>query len=222
MKSLLIFLFVGTYVLNINAQEFQRFSIEPDFHMKFSLGAQKRKTIDYQPGLTINIPEQSEYSGPVSGIGFCLNYHYSKKLTAGVGSGIDIVKFEKHPIAIDEYYDRITIPFFLKIGYQRELSNSWLLLSDVHSGYQFLDFRYGNTQEGFLYQESGGLMVNVNLGIGKQVGKYLPIVKLGYEFNQFSNEFSLGTLPGLELDYDDKVYYKTYYHLLKASLSIKI
>ena len=222
MKFLFVVFILSSFSVTINAQDFEKFSLEPDFHIKFSLGEQTRKTINYQPGITFNVPEQENYLSPVYGIGFKLNYSLNQKFSMGVGSGIDIVKFDMHPIISDEYYDRIMLPLLLKVRYQSALTGNWLLLSEVSTGYQFFDFRYGNTQEGFLYQESGGFIFGFDVGIGKKVGKYLPIFKVGYEFNQFASEFSLGTFPGFDLDYQDKVFYKSRYHLIETSLSIKI
>lgn len=64
--------------------------------------------------------------------------------------------------------------------------------------------------------------MNFNIGVGKKIDRFTPILKIGYELNQFTHENSLGWIGNSNLDYQDKIKYKTYYHLVKISLSIKI
>jgi len=97
------------------------------------------------------------------------------------------------------------------------------LLSDVKMGYQLSDYRYENTKYGFNFKESGGLLLGFDVGLGRNLVRYTPIIKIGYELIQFSHEDSLlGWVKSSGLSYFDKIYYKAYYNLLKVSLSVKM
>ena len=104
--------------------------------------------------------------------------------------------------------------------YQTDLNTKFVFISDLNAGYQYVNFKHGNTQNGYLFQESGGLLLNVDLGLGLKMTKFTPILKVGYELNQFNNKNSLGWIS--EYNYEDIIDYKTYYHLLKISLSLRI
>ena len=196
--------------------------IEADFTTMFSVGEPKSKTIDYKPGITASVPKISKFNNPVNGLNFNLIYKVNNHFALGIGSGISIVKFEKNPVIGNEYFDRVSVPFYLRLGYQRKNDSNWTFLSDLNSGYQYYDFRFGNTDEGFYFQETGGLLINLNVGIGKKIYRFTPILKIGYELNQFSHNDSLGWIENMDLTFDDRINYKSYYHLLKFSISVRL
>jgi hypothetical protein len=65
-------------------------------------------------------------------------------------------------------------------------------------------------------------MAAINIGIGRKFKKYSPFVKVGYEFSQFHHAYSLGWVPYDDVVYEDKVFYDTFYHLLKLGIGIKM
>ena len=95
MKTILILIILINAGFIANAQEIERLYFEPEFHSKLSLGESTRKIILYAPGFTINVPAHSKYFNPLYGVGFTINYNINAKFSAGIGSGIDIAKFEK-------------------------------------------------------------------------------------------------------------------------------
>lgn len=221
MKTLSIFTFFYLFRVAMPAQELNKFFIETELKAKFSVGETTSRTINIKPGFDVGVPKLSKHRNPVYGIGFNLNYNLNKHFSTGVGLGINISKFEHHPLVADEYYDKVMIPMYLRIRYQNQFCDNWFFLSDLNGGYQYVDHRFGYSGIGYDYSESGGLLIGFDIGIGKDLGKYTPIFKLGYELNQFSNEASLGWSDP-DFNYDDKVYFNTYYHLIKCSLSLKI
>jgi len=222
MKTISILALFCLISLVLSAQESNKFYIETGFLTKISVGKPTRNTINYKPGVNANVPEISKFRNPVFGVGFNVNYNFNDHFSSGVGVNINIEKFENHPVIAYEYYDKVLIPLYLRIRYQNEIKTNWFLLSDLYFGYQFSDFKYWNTVNGFYFQESGGLLLGFDIGFGGKLGRYKPIFKIGYELNQFSHEDSLGWIGAPDLSYFDKVYYKTYYHLAKISLSLKI
>lgn len=221
MKAIILLIFIFASV-SAYSQNSQKFYFETDISSKISVGEITRKTFFYTPGLSINVPVSSRFYNPVYGLGLSLNYNLSSRFSLGIGSGINITKFDKHPVISDEYYDRVTFPLLASLSYTKDLHRNWFLLSRLKSGYQFADFRFVNTEEGFTFQETGGLISSFDVGLGRQFGQYTPHFTLGYEFNQFSHEDSLGWISDPDITYDDKVFYKTHYHLLKIAMNIKM
>lgn len=219
-KSIILFILIVCSP-SLNAQIFDKIFIEGDAVTKFSVGKETRDSFKYRDNITIDVPNKSKFDSPVVGLNFSLNYKFNEKFSTGLGSGINIIKNQKHPIVSNEYYDKILFPLFVKFRYQKQFFENWVFLIDLNGGYQLSDFRYGNSNEGFDFQMKGGFLANIDLGIGKDLGKYTPILKLGYEINQFRHEDSLGWIDD-SLQYNDKIEYKTYYHLIKLSLSIQI
>ncbi len=221
LKTIFLFSITCFFTNSINGQIFDKISLEGDAVTKFSIGNESREVIQYRDNLSVNVPKNSKFDNLVYGINLSLNYKLNNSFSTGIGSGINVVEAESHPVIGSEYYSKVLLPFYLRFRYQMDIAENWKILSDLNAGYQYTDFRYGNSEEGFDFQEKGGLLANVDLGIGRTIGKYTSFFKLGYEINQFQHEDSLGWLNDT-LDYDDKVEYKTYYHLLKLSLTIQL
>lgn len=208
--------------LSTSAQFLDKIYLEPEYVIKFSVGEATNRSFVYNNTLQVNVPERSRFNYPVQGLNLTIGYALSDRFSVGVGSGIHVAKFENHPLIGSEYFDSVFLPLYLRLRYQKDFSNQWMLLTDLDGGYQFYHVLWGNREEGFLFEGQGGLLLNLNVGIGKEINRFTPILKIGYELNQFSNEASLGMFPSLELDYNDKVFYKSYYHLIRVSLSIQI
>lgn len=221
MKSTyLIFTLLILLITNTSkAQDLNKINIEIDAVSKISVGETKRDQINYQSNFSLDIPRISTYENPIYGLNFSFNYQLNKNFAAGLGSGVNST-FEERPDFENEYHNKILIPFFARFRYQTNLNTNLIFLSDVNAGYQYLDFKHGHTEHGYLFEESGGLLLNVDLGLGLKIGKFTPVLKAGYELNQFNHKNSLGWMP--DYNYDDMIDYKTYYHLVKISLSLRI
>jgi hypothetical protein len=218
-----LFLFSITFILSnsLSSQVLDRIYIEGDAVTKFSIGKESRQIIHYRENSSLNLPKNSRFNNSVYGINLSLNYKLNSIFSLGIGSGINVVETEKHPLLGGEYYSKVLLPFFLRFRYQKNISEKWKILSDLNVGYQFTNFRYGNSEEGFDFQEEGGVLANIDLGIGKNIGKYTAFFKLGYELNQFQNKVSLRSIDNT-IENNEKVEYKTYFHLVKLSLTIHI
>lgn len=193
-----------------------------DYVTKFSVGNETREDIVYQPGVSANVPKNSKFSTPVQGLNFTLNYSFTEALSAGVGSGFNFVQLERHPVAGGECMDKTFIPVYSRFSHNWNFNSGILFLSNINAGYQFYNFRFSNSENGFRYKDTGGLLLNFNIGVGKTIGKFTPFLKVGYEFNQFSHEMSLDWIGDPSLTYEDKIKYKTNYHLINLSLSLRM
>ena len=220
LKNFILLLFLFIFSTSVNAQ-FERIFIEGDAVTKFAVGKEKRENIQYRENINVNVPKVSKFDNPILGLNFSINYKLNKDFSAGIGSGINVIQEERNPVFSEEYDDNILFPVFLKFRYQKIFSEKWLFLTDLNGGYQFSNHEYAYTPDGFNFKETGGFLGNIDLGIGLNLGKYTPIIKLGYEINQFKHENSLGWIDD-SLDHQDKVEYSTYYNLIKFSLSLKI
>ncbi|MCM4155974.1 hypothetical protein [Gramella sp. AN32] len=218
-KLFLFLLFIAAN--SIQAQIFDHIYLEGDAVTKFSVGKETRDHIEYRNNINVDVPENSKFDSPVFGLNFSLNYQINKSFIMGIGSGINVVHKDKHPIISNEYYDKIMLPLFTKFRYHHQFAENWLFSTDLNAGYQVSQFLYGYSNGEYDFEEKGGLLANLDFGIGKNLGKYTPVLKLGYEINQFRRKDSLGWIDE-SLQYDDKVVYKIYYHLIKLSLSIQI
>lgn len=158
------------------AQHSDKLSLDIAFTSKISLGKPTRNVIQYDPATTVNVPARSVYNNPEYSLEAGINYHVSGGAYIGLASGISVVKFENHPIASAQYYDRVMFPLVLKAGYQNDIGKSWFYNLDLAAGQKFADFRFTNTDEGFLFLESGGLMGYASAGISKAIGKYRPFL----------------------------------------------
>ena len=220
LKKLLLFI-IFILSSSLSAQILNKIYIESEAVTKFSIGKQSRETIKYREKSSVNVPKNSKFNNLVYGINLSLNYELNNAFSIGIGSGINVIETEKHPLIAGEYYSKVLLPFFLRFRYQKNISEKWKILSDLNLGYQFTNFRYGNSEEGFDFQEEGGVLANIDIGIGKNIGKYSAFFKLGYELNQFQSKVSLRSIDNTIED-NEKVEYKTYFHLVKLSLTIHI
>ncbi len=214
---LIIAFIFSLLTITSKAQDLERVYFEVDAVSKISIGETKRDQINYEQNFSIDVPRISTHENPIYGLNFSFNYKLNSHFTAGLGSGINFV-FEERPDFQNEYHNKILLPFFARLRYQTDLNTNLIFLSDLNAGYQYIDFRHGNTESGYLFQESGGLLINLDLGLGLNISKFTPIFKVGYELNQTNHKDSLGWITNY--NYDDMVEYATYYHLLKFSLSL--
>lgn len=222
MKKYFLLILFCSLCLTSSAQILDDIFFETSFVTKFSVGEETRKNISYQPGINTNVPKISKFDNRIHGLNLTANYALDDVFSMGIGAGVSFAKMESHPIVSNEYLDKVFIPVFLRFRYQKYYSGNWTFLSEVNGGYQFYKFVYGYSGQGFDFKETGGLLLNFNIGVGKKIDRFTPILKIGYELNQFTHENSLGWIGNSNLDYQDKIKYKTYYHLVKISLSIKI
>lgn len=221
MKKIFAFGLLCILSLNGFTQNLDKIYFEVDFNTKISIGEPTRRTINYASGVTANVPKKSTFDSPVYGINLSVNYKINNNISLGFGSGLNFVKNETHPVITNEYLDKTFIPLYAKFTYQFDLDNNWDLSPTLNLGYQHYDFNYGNTKDGFTFREKGGLLTNLDIGIGKKIGKYKPIFKVGYELNSFHHKNRL-KLTYDKLNYNEKVNFTTYYHLIKLSLSIRM
>ncbi|MDT0645435.1 hypothetical protein RM545_01930 [Zunongwangia sp. F260] len=216
----IIFILLFLFITNTStAQDLNKIFLEAEAVTKYSVGETKRDIIYYETNFTIDVPQISSHENPIYGLNISLSYQLSSNFSAGFGSGLNFV-FERRPDFLNEYHTKIMAPFFGRFRFQTSVSPSLIFISDINAGYQYLDFKHGNTPNGFLFQESGGLLLNLDLGLGLKIAKFTPLLKAGYELNQFNHENSLGWIAGY--NYEDKIEYTTYYHLLKLSLSLRL
>ena len=243
-NTILIFLFTSNYInivamkyrlfftilLNLQAlalmsQDMNSFYVETNVQSKFSIGNPTRDIIEYEPGVRVNVPKVNKFRNPVYGLNISLNYMLNDTYSLGIGSGLDVSKYDYHPVEVNEYIDKVMIPLYLRLNYRHPIQNEWNIVSNIKLGYQFSETNYYNTNDGFLIKEKGGALAGINIGIGKTKGRYSPELKLGYEFNCFRHDYSIIGIPGFEnlnLTYDDKIEFKSFYHLLTVSLGLKL
>ena len=198
------------------------FFIETQINTKIPIGNPTYNFFEYSPDVRIRVHSINKFRNPVYGLNISFNYLINNNLSAGIGSGINISKYDFHPVEVDEYIDKIMLPVYGRFNYKRKLENTWILRSNLKIGYQFADYNYGNTEDGFLFQDSGGIISGIYIGIGKNIKTYHPYLKLGYEFNQFSHKYSLKGYGLTDLSYDKQISFKTHYHLITLSLVLEI
>ncbi len=216
---LIVALLLSFLTIESTAQDLEKVFFEVDAVTKISIGETKRENISYQTIFSIDVPRISHHENPIYGLNFSFNYRLNKNISAGIGSGVNFV-FEQRPDFQNEYHNKIMLPFFVRLRYQTEISNNLSFLTDLNTGYQYIDFKHGHTEKGYLFQESGGLLLNLDVGLGLHVSKFTPIIKVGYELNQHNHQNSLGWITNYS--YDDIIEYTNYYHLLKFSLSLSL
>ena len=223
LKRSFFLLILIVFSTTVKAQVRDKIFLEGEAVTKFSVGKETRNVLKYQENVTMHVPRRQRYDGPVLGINASINYRLINLLSVGIGGGINVVQ-DIHPFTAHQYRDRVMFPLFLKLGYENKISQNWTFLTDLNAGVQLHYYGYGYSLEndGYDFQERGGLLANIDLGIGRDIGKYTAFLKLGYEINEFRHEDSLGWLNFQDLSYEDKIEYKTYYQLLKVSFSIRL
>ncbi|MDT0644709.1 hypothetical protein RM553_17850 [Zunongwangia sp. F363] len=221
-RNYFLLLILCIFSSSLNAQFLEKIYLEGEAVTKYSIGKESRRSIQYQDNITVNVPENSRFDAPVYGIGFSLNYRFNHSFSAGVGSGINFVKDQGHPYMANENYDKLMIPMIIKLNYDLDISENWKIVSELNGGIQLNEAAYGNSPQGFYFKEHGGMLAGVKAGIGRKVGKYAAVLKIGYEWNQLTNENSLGWYNYDGLTYNDIIEYKTNYHLLNVSLAVRL
>lgn len=138
-------------------------------------------------------------------------------MNIGIASGINVLKHHYYGEAIT---DKVGIPLYFTLGNKIPLKRDWHLLTDMNIGYQFIDIyqNYSYQDKVWQYQQSGGILAGVDIGVVKSTKKYSPSIKLGYEFNKFKNIEHLGV--EIENRPLEKVVYYSYCHLLKIGVAI--
>jgi hypothetical protein len=186
---------------------------------KISIGETSRTRIDFPPNFSVNVPRVSNHENPIYGLNVSLNYRLNTNFSAGMGTGVNFV-FERHPDARNAFHHKVMLPFFGRLRYHKDINSNWLFLSDLNAGYQYIDFRHGYAENTYLFREKGGLLLNLDLGLGMKIHKFTPIFKVGYELNQSTLINRLDWLT--DNPPVDQIEYHTYYHLLKFSLSLSL
>jgi hypothetical protein len=112
---------------------------------------------------------------------------------------------------------------YLRLRYNMPMQNNWFVLAEVDGGYQYSNNRWEYMPEArdFKVQESGGGIVGVNFGIGKQLKKYQPMFKIGYEFSQFRRKYVYKFTDNWLPTVFQTVSINTYYNLVKVGVSLK-
>jgi hypothetical protein len=215
-STVLILIFSWT---SLNAQLGDRLSFETAYAVKFSLGEEIRETIEYAPGFTINYPKTSTTLNPIHSMEFTSLYGVSNSVSVGISAGIAFTLHERNPLVANSNFNRVIVPINSHFRYSYKISDNVEISPEFKIGYQFTDAKFGNTADGFLYTQSGGLSTGGIFRISKQLGKYHPSLGIGYELNRIKNDVSLGWVEGYE--FDDRYQFSSNYHLLSLVLAMK-
>jgi hypothetical protein len=202
-----------------SAQTARKYSFTTAFSSKFSIGEEVRSTILYEPGFTINYPKVSTYDNPVYCLEFGPNYDVSKLFNVGFATGIAVAQNVGNPLTSNQYFNRVMFPLSIHVGYLADLGPQVRLIPKYKVGYQFLSSQFGYTDEGFLYEQSGGLMMALGVELSRRIGDYWPSINIGYELNVIQSDVSLGWIDGY--DYNDKYQFSTSYHLFNIGIGLK-
>ena len=206
--------------VNVTAQFLSTLTVETSFSTKFSIGQEITKTIEYEPGLTINYPSRSTFANAVYALETAFLFPITGQFQMGLSSGIAFTPDVINPLTGDEYFHRVMIPLTGQFLYAISLGPKTEIAPNLSLGYQFSNSVFSPTEDGFLYIQNGGLTAGLKIRVSTQTGKYRPYFVMGYELNQINNEVSLGWINGYE--YDDKYQFVTHYHLLNLGIGIKM
>jgi len=205
---------------NIFGQD-SRFSLEPEFQTSFSIVEPTRQSVFIPSTAVINMPDIMNFRFPVYGASMHINYDLSNHFALGLGMGVSVAKFENHPLFGGEYVDQVMVPYTLKLRYKRDIGEKWNFLVDLGGGYQYADQRFGWDGDKFTHSRKGGPILTADVGIGRQVGKYTPTLKVGYEYFQFQNKHYYGWIDS-DIDPNANIVYTTKYHMINVALSVRI
>lgn len=203
-------------------QSTSKLSVETEYQFKFSVGNPSTQSFSLIRNLDVELPYISTYGYPVNQLNLTFNYAFAKRFSAGLGFGFGFVKFEPVPLNPNSYYDKLLVPMYARVRYNVPLKNNWFVLAEADGGYQYSSNRwdYIDDVHDFRTQENGGAMFGASIGLGIQTKKYQPIIKIGYEFNQFKRQYVYKfTDNWLPTEYQIVNIY-TYYNLLKLGVSI--
>lgn len=201
------------------AQSSDKWFFETEFITKFSFGEEVREEFQYEPGFTINYPSTSTFEQPQFTLLCTPGLNLSKQLTAGISAGIGIQLYEPSPLSASAYSHRVMFPLYGRITYS-VYSKSWAIIPEGKLGYQFSNTGFGLTDEGFLYEVSGGLLAGIGVRFAKNISKYTVSLSLGYELNRVRSDVSLGWVSGY--DYNDQYNFNTNYHFLWIGAGIRL
>lgn len=201
------------------AQSSDKWFFETEFITKFSFGQEVREDFQYEPGFMINYPSTSTFEQPQFTLLCTPGLNLSNHLAAGISTGIGIQLYEPSPLSASAYAHRIMFPLYGRIAYS-VYTKSWAIIPEGKLGYQFSNTGFGWTDEGFLYEVTGGFLAGLGLRFAKNISKYTLSLSMGYELNQYKSNVSLGWVPGY--DYTDQYTFNTNYHFLWVGAGIKL
>ena len=205
------------------AQDSNKFFIETEYQLKFSVGQPSYQSFQLIKNLQVDLPYVATYGYPVNSLNLSFNYTFFKRFSAGLGFGFGFVKFEPVPQNASSYYDKLLVPMYARVRYTLPFKENWFALAEVDAGYQYTSNRWDYIKGAgdFKVQENGGAMFGATIGFGKTLKRYSPMLKVGYEFNQFSRQYVYTfTDNWLPTEYQSVNIY-TYYHLVKVAICVK-
>ena len=220
MKNTLLFSVLFSFLSFFgSAQKNNPLIFELELPLKFSIGNQTRENIEVVPGYSVNIPKNDVYRNPVFGLNATMLYSVNKLFMVGIGGGVNGEFYERHPIVNGESYNRLIVPFFVKLRHQRVVGQHTILLLDLNAGYQLYKNGYLASEYGYTFEDTGGIMAGAEIGIGRAIGENTVLCKVGYELNQYHHTFHLNWLSPV-FDPTEIFKYKTYFNTLKVALAI--
>ncbi len=220
MKNTLLFSVLFSFLSFFgSAQKNNPLIFELELPLKFSIGNQTRENIEVVPGYSVNIPKNDVYRNPVFGLNATMLYSVNKLFMVGIGGGVNGEFYERHPIVNGESYNRLIVPFFVKLRHQRVVGQNTILLLDLNAGYQLYKNGYLASEYGYTFEDTGGIMAGAEIGIGRAIGENTVLCKVGYELNQYHHTFHLNWLSPV-FDPTEIFKYKTYFNTLKVALAI--
>ena len=176
------------------AQVADKWFFETEFITKFSFGEDVREEFLYEPGFTINYLSTSTFEHPQFTLVCTPGLKLSNKLTAGISTGIGIQLYEPSPLSANVYAHRVMFPLYSRITYS-VYTRSWAIIPEGKLGYQFSNTGFGWTDEGFLYEVTGGLLAGLGVRFAKNISNYMVSFSLGYELNRYRSDWSYKSSP---------------------------
>lgn len=226
MKKVLITQAILLFMCNtiLPAQNPSKIQIDVEAPIKFSVGYKTQQQFNYKDLVTITTPKFDIYRNPVFGLNLSVLYRLNESFKIGIGSGINAEFFDDYPFIDNEYYNRLMIPVFGKLRYERKYNEKINVLSDLDFGYQVFDNRMLNDSNGFYFLDKGGFLSGIDLGAEYMIANYKLYLKAGYEINQYNHTMRLdwSSVSYLNLTPDDKISYRSYFHVFKLTFGITI
>lgn len=134
LMSLILVLSAGG---NVTAQFLSTLVVETTFSTKFSIGQEITKTIEYEPGFSINYPSSSTFSNPVFALEMGCLFPVAGQLQMGLSSGMAVAPDEQDPLSGDRYYHQVMIPLTGQLHYVIPLGTKTEITPNISLGYQF-------------------------------------------------------------------------------------
>ncbi len=219
----LTFICLSFYSPFLFAQDKGKLQLDIEAPIKFSNGKSTIQTFHYKGIETLNYPKFALYRNPVYGINLNILYGLTESFKIGIGSGMNGEFFESSPVYSAEYYNRLMIPVYAKVMYQKVLSERMVFVTCLNAGYQYFDNRIANDSNGFFFRDKGGFLGGLDLGAGYRTSKFLFSVKLGYELNIFSHTYRLdyGSHPA-GITKENVIDFNTFYRLIRLTFGVNI